>query len=818
MRSMLCRGWVRVGLALVAGLWGSAVAAADYCVASTAQLRTALEAAAASAEDDVIKLVRGDYAFTDSGLSVSPIKGGLVLRGGHASGCPVLGRSLDPATTRLYSSTPQARGISLSPGSGADLEIDGLSFVDLMAVSLTAAGNLPTAASGRIWVRRSRFIGNRRGLDVFSAHKDVRIENCVFLDNESLGFHGTDDDIALTITHLAAAQAPISVDVLFNTVLGSRRALWIEGGGPFESNPRVQNNILRSTLAGTDPYALRVDAAQVAATNNIWGPVLATGGGAVSTNLLNVDADPQLGAGWVPTAGSPALNSGTDFVAGGVPATDHDGGPRTVGSRPDRGALESAISDISVITVTSTANSGPGTLRQAILDSNASSNAETIAFNLGPAGGCPYEIVPDTALPAVTSPLTIDGFTQPGSAPNSRFDRYDGTHCVVLRGDVAQGLRLRPAANQAMAVRGLAFQRFSAAAIDVDGAGRATIQGNTFGVTTNALLPAAFAGDAIAISGTTGSYVGGTDAESINLIGNAAGTGLRLAGCSACAARNNLIGVKVDGHSDLGNGVGVLAVDGDGAITDNVIGHSGTQGLRIEGAAASYTVMSNQVGIAKVFLPDNLTRRPAPNGTNGIRLVAGIEHRVSSNRIAHNGTDGLVVLDAVDSAYLRANRIYGNGQLGIDLSPDGVDPQESDLVDAGGGNAGQNYPELLEASGSNGNGTVTGVLPSSTGTFEIEVYASAACDGSGHGEGERWIGRGTVSITATGSGGAPAEDTVPFSIAVSSAVGTNLGLLGRFITATATRLGPLGSGATSEFSACIPYQQGPALFSDSFEP
>ena len=817
MRRMVCRGWVRPGLVLVAGLWAGVAGAADYCVATASELRDALTAAAGSAEDDVVRLVRGDYAFTDSGLFVSPIRGGLVLRGGYPGGCPFIGRSLDPADTRLYSATPQARAISLYPGGSGDLEIDGLSFEDLLVVNVTAAGNLPTASTGRIWVRRSRFAGNRRALDVFSAHKDVRVENCLFLDNESIGIHGADDDIGLKISHVAAAQAPISVDVLFNTVLGSRRAVWIEGGGPFDGTPRVQNNILRSTLAGTDPYALRIDATQVAATNNVWGPVLATNGGSVGTNALNVDADPQLDGAWVPGAGSPALNSGTDFVAGGAPSTDHDGGPRVIGSRPDRGALESAISDIDVVTVTSTASSGAGTLRQAIIDSNLTSNAEVIAFNLAPAGGCPYEIVLATALPSVTSPLTIDGFSQPGSTPNTRFDRYDGEHCVVLRGDVAQGLRLRPLANQAMVVRGIAFQRFSEAAIDVNGPGRAVLQGNTFGLVTNVVLPSGFAGDAITITGTVGSYVGGTDAESINLIGNAAGAGLRLDGCSTCAVRYNLIGVEADGYSDNGNGVGVLVVDGDGAISRNLIGHSGTQGLRIEGAAASWSVDSNAVGAAKVYLPDTLTRRAIPNGTNGIRLVAGIDHRVSYNIIAHNGTDGLVVLDAVDSAHLRSNTIHDNGQLGIDLSPDGVDPQDSDLVDAGGGNGGQNYPELLEASGSASVGTVAGELWSSTGDYRVEVYASLDCDPSGHGEGQRRIGETTLSITATAPGGAPAEATVPFSVYVSSAVGPGLGLLDRFITATATRLGAPGSGATSEFSSCIPYQQGPDLFRDGFE-
>ena len=63
------------------------------------------------------------------------------------------------------------------------------------------------------------------------------------------------------------------------------------------------------------------------------------------------------------------------------------------------------------------------------------------------------------------------------------------------------------------------------------------------------------------IIGTVGSLVGGADAASINLIGNAEGVGLRLSGCSGCSVRHNRIGVGVNGYSDLGNGVGMLVVE-----------------------------------------------------------------------------------------------------------------------------------------------------------------------------------------------------------------------------------------------------------------
>src|SRR5689334_19716773 len=67
-------------------------------------------------------------------------------------------------------------------------------------------------------------------------------------------------------------------------------------------------------------------------------------------------------------------------------------------------------------TVTSTADSGAGSLRQAILDANASvGTADTINFNTPPAGA--KTITPTLAsgpLPTITDELTIDGTTQPG--------------------------------------------------------------------------------------------------------------------------------------------------------------------------------------------------------------------------------------------------------------------------------------------------------------------------------------------------------------------------------------------------------------------
>src|SRR5262245_61166727 len=66
------------------------------------------------------------------------------------------------------------------------------------------------------------------------------------------------------------------------------------------------------------------------------------------------------------------------------------------------------------LTVTATADSGPGSLRQAILDANANAGPDEIRFNI-PAAGV-QTINPLTPPPIITDTVNINGYTQPGAA------------------------------------------------------------------------------------------------------------------------------------------------------------------------------------------------------------------------------------------------------------------------------------------------------------------------------------------------------------------------------------------------------------------
>ena len=117
--------------------------------------------------------------------------------------------------------------------------------------------------------------------------------------------------------------------------------------------------------------------------------------------------------------------------------------------------------------VTTNADSGPGSLRQAILSSNAnnpSPGLNTISFT-----GFSGTITPLTTLPTATFPVLIDGYTALGASPNTNgFNQ--GSNAVItvqLQGPgagiglpVLNGLRLG-AGSDGSIIRGLAIYNFA---------------------------------------------------------------------------------------------------------------------------------------------------------------------------------------------------------------------------------------------------------------------------------------------------------------------------------------------------------------------
>jgi hypothetical protein len=477
-------------------------------------------------------------------------------------------------------------------------------------------------------------------------------------------------------------------------------------------------------------------------------------------------------------------------------------------------------------TVLNTADSGAGSLRQAILDANGNAGADLISFNIG--GGGVQTIAPTSGLPTITDPVIIDGTTQPGFA---------GSPIIELNGagaGLASGLVIT-AGNST--VRGMVINRFQAtgtfgsdgkgAGIVLSTNGGNIIEGNYVGTDASGTAGLGnyrwgvliFAGSSANRIGTNGDGI--ADAAERNVIsangtvGNTStGAGLIIIGTADNVVAGNYFGTDVTGTVALGNtnrGISIqngahgnrVGTDGNGvadAAERNLLSGNRRNGIVIASDPNQPLTYGNTV--AGNYIGTNAAGTgPLGNGRFGISIFGAAEGNqvggaaaALSNTIAFNGEAGVTVLNvATDLTFATGNRIQGNSihsnvGLGIDLALDsnganGATPNDLSDGDTGPNNL-QNFPVLAYAVP----GATTQVAGALNGaantTFTLDFYANAAADPSGYGEGQRYLG--FASVTTDGSGNASFNVTL---VAATTA--------GEIVTATATD--PIGN--TSEFSA-----------------
>ncbi len=449
------------------------------------------------------------------------------------------------------------------------------------------------------------------------------------------------------------------------------------------------------------------------------------------------------------------------------------------------------------LVVTNTSDSGAGSLRQAILESNADSgDVDTITFNIPGAGV--HTITPVGHLPFILEPVVIDGTVATG---------YDGSPVIELRGSAGfWGLTVDQKTGSA--IRGLSISGFdfgivlfaggnaieqnvlsgnSGAGLLIRSNGN-VVRGNRIG-TNAAGTAAAPNANGIAIGGTLNT-IGGNTAAARNIVSGNTQAGIQfffdnaepgITG-SSNTVHGNYIGTTADGLSRLANGTGVITfgaantIGGPNAGEGNLV--AGNTGNGIDLSSPNNLVQGNVVGL-------NAAAAPLSNAI-GVR-VAGSGNRVQFNTIQSNTSDGVRVASGAGSRIL-SNRISANSFLGINLAPGGVTANDAGDADTGANNL-QNFPVLSAVAGG-----VQGTLNSAAdATFTIEYFANTACDApSGFGEGLTPLGSASVTTNASGTA------TLPFFAAPA----------GQVVTATATS----SNGDTSEFSACATVPLGPATF------
>ncbi|MEX0682627.1 MAG: dockerin type I domain-containing protein [Dehalococcoidia bacterium] len=329
--------------------------------------------------------------------------------------------------------------------------------------------------------------------------------------------------------------------------------------------------------------------------------------------------------------------------------------------------------------VCETATAGECTLRAAIEEANAFAGTDTIAFNIdstldvgcdGLANGV-CTITPASALPAITDPVTIDGYTQPGASANTNANGgLDTVLKIALEGSGCAnctGLEIKTTGGGST-IKGLNIRTFGVtvgtAGILAAGGGN-LVEGNFVGTdSAGAVAAGMFTG--VNIAGSSGNTIGGTVPGARNVIsGN--GHGVILEGVSATGnlVQGNLIGTDVNGIANLANGEGVLVfgapantIGGTFAGARNVISNNGT-GVTIFGSDGTGNLVQGN------FIGTDVNGTAALGNALGVNIQFGVSNTIGGtvagarNVISGNSISGVQITGS-------GNFVQGN-YIGTDV-------------------------------------------------------------------------------------------------------------------------------------------------------
>ena len=450
-------------------------------------------------------------------------------------------------------------------------------------------------------------------------------------------------------------------------------------------------------------------------------------------------------------------------------------------------AVSDPFSSAATLVVTNTADSGSGSLRQAILNANAIAGGPVVPITFNIPGTGPFVILPQTPLPTMTRPVSIDATTQPG---------YAGLPIVELNGsNGGTGTGLQIMAGGSL-VRGLMIDWFDLDGILLQGGGGNVLQNNWVGGFDPGV--GGNGANGIHIVDSADNTIGGLDTVSGNTITGNSGEGVRIDGADATrnVVQGNVIGVVSFniGSGNAASGVYVRRAPGNSVIGNRVEGNTGFAGVAICGAGLGFCG-GGDIGKQTGDATGTVVQGNTINGNAGYgvsidgapnTLVGGTD-AVVANTITSSGAAGVIVFNPGSTGNrISRNNISSNGGIGIDLNGDGVtlnDPSPD--ADAGPNNL-QNYPVLTSAFSPN----IIGTLDSAPNTiYTLQFFENDT--------GNREAARFLLQTTVTTDGNGHASFDITATITGDA-----------WVTATATD----PAGNTSEFAAPAPttFEEGSA--------
>lgn len=344
---------------------------------------------------------------------------------------------------------------------------------------------------------------------------------------------------------------------------------------------------------------------EVRVTLRIFDPIKAD-----NININGASIDPE----WVPEAD-------VSLFAQSQPVDTPDAGtitePPLVGADP-----------ITTFTVTTAADSGAGSLREAIQLAELTPGYNQIVFNIP--GPNPHNIALNTLLPTMEEAVSIDASTQPGYA-GAPVIAIDGT--AIAGG--GSGFRLRGGGST---VRGLAIGGFGDYGIWLDNLGSDEVYGNYIGFDTTGTVSRLNGTNGIAIDAPS-NRVGTLDPADRNVIGNTAFTGVAISSANN-RIEGNYIGTDVSGAVAAPETFGV-AITGAGATGNNIGGNviSGHSSWAVWVDGPSNRLEKNKIGTTAAG-------NVALANVQGVLIMEAASNRVIDNVISGNSNIGVFVAQA----------------------------------------------------------------------------------------------------------------------------------------------------------------------------
>ncbi|MEO5624207.1 MAG: right-handed parallel beta-helix repeat-containing protein, partial [Dokdonella sp.] len=706
MRLPMARRFLQVALSLLT-IGSPLLHSADYCVGTVTALNTAL-ITSVFAGGAHIMLQQGTYHVGGSYLMGEHIEVGPVsIEGGYNSDCSA--RTRDPDNTIVDGDSIYAFQVMVVHG---DASIDAVRFQHF----------------------------NTFGGALTIQHQDTDGQNTTISTSEFLSMGFAEYRIG------AGSATTRVIDTLVVNAPGEGLSLAYQdyGNSPYEPVDSVVTVLTNDTVVGSGDYGVLVESAgattiaNTIAWNNVHRDIFLERGDSGTTAMPAIflsdtyatlygseaagssgtlHSDPQFVASndFHLQNTSPAINSGSLLVPGGLPYTDIQGNPRVVGSAPDRGAYESSLDDTLpfILTVTNTADTGAGSLRQAILDANANPDVNIITFDIG--GACPQTITIGSDLPSVSAGVLINGFTQSGSTANTSTFADNAHRCIIIDGGgvATTGLFYIGPASSQFWLQGVAMEGFTGAAVSIIGGTGPLIFGSQFGGVASGVALSSN-GINVQLGGlVTGASIGGSDPSLRNVIGGATSYGIQIpsnqfANATGNTISNNLIGIAPNGLGENANGIGIYIATTGNTVQQNVISGNATDGILLAGSGATGNLITNnRIGLKSGFILCGIPPFPAcgpgdlglPNGRHGVRVEGGANHdRVLSNTIAYNASMGISLASGLGNKLL-FNSIHDNAGYGVDLEGSGLNDNDGAAAAQNLPNRGLNFPVITRAYG-----------------------------------------------------------------------------------------------------------------------